>query len=274
MEEKNCTKCGKTKPIIDFKLRKTRNKTGPKTQIPSSWCIACDRAYNKRRMQRMRSTPEGRAKQLGATKRYRERVGGRKAARDRCWVEFDGVKMTHGEMLAIKRWRAEVFRREKERGRKRRAEIREQKRLKRIKEKPWLDPSLSGKEKYRLRYALDAEFNIKERLRAAMRRKRQGYKMGDLIRDALKRGGRSHKFEEFARYTTAELRSHLERQFTKGMSWEAFCAGEIHIDHIVPLDSFDLTDPDELRAAWAITNLRPLWAKDNLAKSNKIVSML
>jgi len=102
-----------------------------------------------------------------------------------------------------------------------------------------------------------------------MRRKRQGAKMGDLIRGALNRDGRSIKFEDFAGYTTKDLRDHLERQFTKGMNWEKFRAGEIHIDHIVPLSSFNLHDPEDLRRAWEITNLRPLWARDNLEKSAK-----
>lgn len=98
--------------------------------------------------------------------------------------------------------------------------------------------------------------------------------MGDLIRAALNRGGSAPKFEDFAGYTAQQLRSHLEAQFTKGMDWERFRLGEIHIDHIVPLSSFDLANPDELRRAWAMTNLRPLWAKDNLNKSNKRIYLI
>ena len=63
--------------------------------------------------------------------------------------------------------------------------------------------------------------------------------------------------------------THLERQFLPGMTWGN--RGEWHIDHIVPLASFTFTSPDdpEFRAAWALTNLRPLWAKDNIRKSAK-----
>ena len=70
-------------------------------------------------------------------------------------------------------------------------------------------------------------------------------------------------------YSVAELSKHLERQFTKGMSWENM--GEWHIDHIVPLSSFTITGPDdpELRRAWALPNLRPLWAAENLHKSSR-----
>lgn len=67
-------------------------------------------------------------------------------------------------------------------------------------------------------------------------------------------------------YTTDDLRLHLERQFTRGMTWKAFMEGRIHIDHRVPLVAFNLEDEDEFKAAWAITNLQPLWAEDNVRK--------
>ena len=55
--------------------------------------------------------------------------------------------------------------------------------------------------------------------------------------------------------------------FTEGMSWEN---RELwHIDHIIPLDS--ATTEEELIKLCHYTNLQPLWAKDNLIKSNKII---
>lgn len=70
-------------------------------------------------------------------------------------------------------------------------------------------------------------------------------------------------------YSIAELRVHLERQFLKGMGWDNM--GKWHVDHIVPLSSFDITGPDcpDLKRAWALPNLRPVWAEDNLAKGAK-----
>jgi len=64
------------------------------------------------------------------------------------------------------------------------------------------------------------------------------------------------------------FRSHLEAQFRPGMTWENF--GEWHMDHIVPLSAFDLSDPKQIEIACNWTNIRPLWAKDNLRKSAKI----
>lgn len=75
-------------------------------------------------------------------------------------------------------------------------------------------------------------------------------------------------------YTIFELRVHLERQFLPGMSWEK--RSEWNIDHIIPLSSFKFTsskDP-EFQAAWALTNLRPLWAKENQIKSKKRLTLL
>lgn len=70
-------------------------------------------------------------------------------------------------------------------------------------------------------------------------------------------------------FTREELVRHLELQFSPGMSWENM--GEWHIDHIVPLSSFTILGPDdpELRRAWALCNLRPLWASENMRKTNK-----
>ena len=71
-------------------------------------------------------------------------------------------------------------------------------------------------------------------------------------------------------YTMAELREHLERQFANGMDWAAFSRGEIHIDHIVPVSAFDLSSDDGVRACWAMDNIQPLWAADNMRKGAKL----
>lgn len=75
-------------------------------------------------------------------------------------------------------------------------------------------------------------------------------------------------------YSIDELRVHLERQFLPDMNWSNF--GKWHIDHIVPLASFTITGSDdpELRRAWALTNLRPLWAEDNIRKGSRIEVLL
>ena len=65
--------------------------------------------------------------------------------------------------------------------------------------------------------------------------------------------------------TIAELKLHLESQFSIGMTWDNY--GEWHIDHKRPCSSFNLIEPDQQCQCFHYTNLQPLWAKDNLAKS-------
>ena len=67
-----------------------------------------------------------------------------------------------------------------------------------------------------------------------------------------------------------ELKSYLEFKFLPDMSWYNYGQYGWHIDHIKPLSSFDLTDRKQLLEACHYTNLQPLWAKDNLSKSDKI----
>jgi hypothetical protein len=64
------------------------------------------------------------------------------------------------------------------------------------------------------------------------------------------------------------LKEYLENQFTNGMSWDNRC--EWHIDHIIPLSS--ATTEEDIYKLCHYTNLQPLWAEDNLSKSNKILN--
>jgi len=67
-----------------------------------------------------------------------------------------------------------------------------------------------------------------------------------------------------------QLKSHLEAQFKPGMSWDNYGKNGWHIDHITPLSLFDLSDRDQFKKACYFTNLQPLWAAENIAKSNKV----
>jgi len=63
------------------------------------------------------------------------------------------------------------------------------------------------------------------------------------------------------------LREHLQKQFKQGMNWQNY--GLWHIDHIRPCSKFDLSKPNEQAKCFNYSNLQPLWAKENLEKSNK-----
>jgi hypothetical protein len=100
---------------------------------------------------------------------------------------------------------------------------------------------------YRLRFLMRA------RLRKAL-----------LAQNAIK----SKKTIEYIGCSIEKLRGYLEAKFTDGMTWEN--QGSWHVDHIMPLSSFDLTKEYEIHRACHYTNLQPLWAKENIRKGAKI----
>jgi hypothetical protein len=66
-----------------------------------------------------------------------------------------------------------------------------------------------------------------------------------------------------------ELKIYIENQFRDGMTWENYGKFGWHIDHITPLD-FGKTEIEIINLCH-YTNLQPLWAEENLKKSNKII---
>lgn len=110
---------------------------------------------------------------------------------------------------------------------------------------------------------------------ASNQRKRRdpGHRLRESIASQINQGLRGSKrgrrWESLVGYTIDDLRRHLERQFTRGMSWDNY--GKWHVDHIVPASSFQYQTPedDDFRHCWALTNLRPMWAKANIAKGDK-----
>jgi hypothetical protein len=88
-------------------------------------------------------------------------------------------------------------------------------------------------------------------------------------RQAMRNKGGRRMIDLIAR-TGDDLWAGLERQLTNwpGMTVEAFMSGSIHLDHLVPMSLFDHEDADERVLCWSDGNLNPLWAEDNLSKSD------
>lgn len=97
---------------------------------------------------------------------------------------------------------------------------------------------------------------LHNRISAAVRRGLRGGKAGQSVFDLLA-------------FSVEELKTHIERQFLPGMSWSNM--HDWHIDHILPVSSLSFTSVSEpnFQLCWSLTNLRPLWATDNLKKHSK-----
>jgi hypothetical protein len=117
----------------------------------------------------------------------------------------------------------------------------------------------------RYRYESDIEFRLRQSIRAGIRY---------MLRRASVSGSATRTAKHKLGYTIAQLRAHIERQFLRGMSWDNY--GKWHIDHILPISSFVFASADdpEVRAAWALTNLRPMWGLANISKGAKRLTLL
>jgi hypothetical protein len=86
--------------------------------------------------------------------------------------------------------------------------------------------------------------------------------------------GTGQDLEPVLGYSRDDLVAHLERQFSRGMRWENYAGHRPFktkdkvwvVDHIVPKRLFRKED---VAAAFAITNLRPLWMAHNLQKNGQ-----
>jgi hypothetical protein len=114
----------------------------------------------------------------------------------------------------------------------------------------------TNKKKILAKYLNELRTNINKRLAHNLRNRITGYfkrdsKSGSAVNDL---GCSIQEFKEF-----------VEKKFPPGMSWDNY--GDWHLDHIIPLCRFNLSDREQFLKAAHFTNYQPLWAKDNLSKN-------
>lgn len=130
-------------------------------------------------------------------------------------------------------------------------------------------------EKHR-EFARKYRANKKQEIRDSIRKKRQAdhvFRLLDNCRRRLNKVLRgkikSNKSLNLIGCSVDELKAHLQSKFKPGMTWANHGKYGWHIDHIRPCSSFDLSKPEEQAACFHYTNLQPLWAYENLSKSDK-----
>jgi hypothetical protein len=234
-EARVCRKCGIEQPIRNFRINKSKNGSFPR--------YACKGCENIRYLELKKLDPE-KYKEISRKNHQKRRE------KERAWNREYREK-NRAQILSRSRPKA------KEKYKKNKVLISERNKEWRIKN---LERAKLGARQRYARNKNNAQYKINRAI-------------SGLVRYSLKvHGGNKsrRKWETLVGYTTEDLVAHLEKQFTEGMSWDNY--GKWHIDHIMPQSVFNFTDASHIdfKKCWALSNLRPLWEKENLIKNNKL----
>lgn len=142
----------------------------------------------------------------------------------------------------------------------------------------WREEPKEKIDKRRERWRLARAEHVKNYARDYQRKRRreciQARLRGSLrsrIRAVIKKGYYSASTTELLGCNMDTFKKHLEKQFVGRMTWDTYGVRGWHIDHIIPCDHFDLSCPQQAKECFNYKNLQPLWAKDNIIKSNKMI---
>ena len=123
-----------------------------------------------------------------------------------------------------------------------------------------IDRCRKSNECIKRRRSIDPVFRLQMNLRGRLR---------NVLKNKVS-GSKSKLYHNLIGCSPDQLRAHIVSQFTKGMSWANM--GKWHVDHILPCASFDFTRPEHVARCFHFSNLRPLWAAENRAKRDRIIT--
>lgn len=244
---KRCSKCGECKILEEFCFfDKPKNIRRPD-------CKACQKKYKSENRERIaahrkayRSLPEVKAKEKAYAIEYRkDRVKGRKI--ERRYIEKNKDKVDARRKAYLQREDVKARNRERRKTPERRSHTREYERSRKQ-----MDPV------FRIRKIISV--HVAHMLQSNGTRK-------------------ATSFLKAISYTMTQLKEHLEKQFAPWMTWDNYGPYKVstwddndsstwtwHVDHIIPQSKLPYTslDSDTFRQCWALENLRPLSAKQNV----------
>ena len=250
MESKECRVCGETKPFSEFHYRKDNKKYRYE-------CKECKRAKDRIYWSKNRENNKEKRKKYakGYYQKNKERLL-------KCHKEYNNnnkEKIREQKIEYRKENKEKILKYGKGYRKKNKEKISEQRK------EYFKVYSKNNREKINAnnnkRYKENFMFRLNRCVRSSVR--------GSLKLNNISKNGRH--WEDLVGYTSQELRDHLEKFFLPGMTWDNY--GIWHLDHILPISFFKYasTDDVEFKFCWGLENLQPLWAKDNIRKSNKII---
>lgn len=265
MTTKKCSRCEQTKPTSEFRPNKAAKDN------LHYWCRPCARAYDRERQQAKRVYDKpGRPKRTiidgktrcgrcGETKPVEDfgkdsrNIIGLQSSCKACQKAMYNAKKSDPEFVDrrrvnARRWNAENP--ERHAANKQRWNEANPDAVKLHRDR--------SREKFLQNTSKKLSVRLRVRLSDALRRQIRG----------MEDRGRGASAVRDLGCTLHELMDHLEAKFQPGMSWDNY--GQWHIDHIVPLVSYDLTDPEQCKRACHFSNLQPMWASENIRKGAKV----
>lgn len=244
-QTKSCTVCHKIKTFSAFGPGRDRNKLR----------YDCKQCRNEKSKTKYATDPEASAQKM---RNFRAAHPGQKLASKRIWIQNNKEHVANYQKKYFAKWAEENAEYKAEYAKAYYAEnkgkIKAQRLARYYANK---DAHLEYHRKYMNdRNKADVNFrlagNLRHRIYAAIVGNKKG---GSAVRDLG--------------ISVEGLKLHLESMFKEGMTWENY--GPLwHVDHIIPLISFDLEDRTQFLAASHYTNLQPLWAEDNYEKGAKL----
>jgi hypothetical protein len=261
--EKKCNKCLELKPLESFWLM-------PNGKYPAR-CRQCQSEYTiKFNKERYKNDTEFRKKRILDHTTY---VANNKSKVNKYMSEWqknnrDKVNKYSRDYVAKNK---EYFKNKSKKYHRKRWDNDEEYRVK---------VSNQSKERHQLLYYTD-EFYREKYINNQMEYHKKRYESDELYKfktvirkvvgGAFQRMGytKNSKSKDILGEEWIVVKEYLENKFQEGMTWENRGLYGWHIDHIIPLSEAK-NEEDVVRLSH-YTNLQPLWAKDNMSKSNKIL---